>query len=157
MSLTLSKLSRMLGLGFDIHPYNQNIFLNIFLICHTTKNTQERILLTGMILLLTIIITIFKNSLKTPRPCSVDLKKEWCPGSYDIPSGHTATAVFWLPFYMNRQDKLSKIIYYYLLLQPLSRIIGNVHSVYAVLFGLVIGTITYNLYKYLSTTIINKK
>ena len=142
-----SKLFRNYGYLLNHKPFFQNIFFSIFLIFVATKDINERKCLFVTFTILLGIVTILKTTFKINRPCYNNFN--WCPKSYDFPSGHSTMAMFWLPFFINKSDNLSKSISIYLLFMPISRVIAGVHSWRAVIFGSIIGLSMHYVYKHL--------
>jgi membrane-associated phospholipid phosphatase len=144
-----SNLARKYGYLLNCNPYYQNLIFSIFLISLITKDRIERYRLFAIFLVVITINHLLKISFKRTRPCHN--KFSWCPESYDFPSGHSTSAMFWLPFFIYKKDNLSKIISTYLILQPISRVFGGVHSIPAVITGSLLGLTLHYVYKRLFT------
>ena len=104
-----------------------------------------------------IIIGKAKNYFKTERPINcLNSGVDYCPTSYDIPSGHSFYAVFWLLIINlslkknNKNNKklnlIKKIVMLYLVFIPFTRYLSNVHSLSAVILGCLMGFIWFIFY-----------
>ena len=135
------------GLPFNDKPYNQFILTILILSLFISDNITEFIKLLIANLLGIYIIVIIKNELKTSRPINCEnTHLNYCPNSYDIPSGHSFIALFWLLVLMNKNIKYSKILEIYLLFIPLSRYLSKLHSLMAVIVGSILGVFWYLIY-----------
>lgn len=107
-------------------------------------NKKKRFLLFFNYIIFIIINTFFKNIIRSDRPC---IKESNCPQSYDIPSGHSLSGIYY--FLLLKDKQFSILIKYPLLLillgQPIFRYLSNVHSSNAILFGSINGYLAYKL------------
>ena len=135
------------GLLLNDKPYYQIILFILFLIIISSNNILDFFLLSTINLLGLYMIYIIKLSLKTKRP--IDCKKnklDYCPGTYDIPSGHSYFAILWIMILITKNVKTTYPIILYLLFIPPSRYFGKLHTIEAVLSGLILGFGTFLIY-----------
>ena len=144
--------------SFIYNTNYQSILTTIFvciLFFYAYYETDDKFYLFSIILIilcLTLIlykfIDICKNTLKTIRPCNqnnneIKLNTDYCPNSYDIPSGHSALGIFHgMILYGCGYEYLS--IYFFI--QPILRYIGSQHTMTAIVSGGFIGMITYYIF-----------
>ena len=139
-------------------PYGQIIFMAFFIQLLTTNTGIQFSYISLLNILGYFCVGALKNHFKTTRPIKcINDTYDICPKTYDIPSGHSFYAVFWLlliyktldiPYYKN----LKKALIVYLAFIPLSRYLSGVHSISAVIFGSLMGLVWFIF----STLFINK-
>jgi len=135
------------GLPLNHKPFCQIIFTIFFFIIISSKNIKDFFLLSVINVLGLYMILILKKELKTIRPidCSKD-NIDYCPRSYDIPSGHSFIAVLWIMIFLNKKNKKLYPIIFYLVFIPLSRFLGKLHTIEAISSGIVLGFLWFFLY-----------
>ena len=139
-------------------PHNQIQIVAFIIQLLVSKSIIQFTKLTIFNILGFIMIGKAKNYFKTQRPidCS-NTTLDYCPISYDIPSGHSFYSVFWLLIIylsLNKNSKnnnqklniIKKIVMLYLVFIPFTRYLSNVHSLNAVILGCLMGFIWFILY-----------
>lgn len=140
------------GLLLNDKPYYQIIIVLFILIAISSNNILDFFLLLTINSLGLYMIYIIKLSLKTKRPIDCEKNKlDYCPDSYDIPSGHCFIAILWIMILVTKKNKYTYPIILYLLLIPPSRYFGKLHTIEAVLSGLILGFGTFLIYSVFSS------
>ena len=106
-----------------------------------------------------------KNYFKITRPLQCENSDlDYCPISYDVPSGHSFFSIFWLlviylSLKQNSKNKnsnkkhlnlIKKCLMLYLVFIPFTRYLSHVHSLSAVILGCLMGIIWFIFYKFVS-------
>ena len=137
---TDKKILNYLGYPFNHEPFFQIFLSNFILIGLFSKDINDifrHILLLGNGLYL---ICILKNKFKTKRPNNCqDLNIDYCPKTYDIPSGHSFLSLYWLVVLLMLQRTYTLPLMFYLAIIPFSRVFLGVHTIKAVSLGSVLG------------------
>lgn len=144
-------------------PHNQIQIFAFIIQLLVSKSIIDFSKLTIFNILGFIMIGAAKKYFKTKRPinCS-NTQFDYCPTSYDIPSGHSFYSVFWLlviylSLKQNSKNKINKnnnkilnsikkIVMLYLVFIPLTRYLSHVHSLSAVILGCLLGFIWFIFY-----------
>jgi len=135
------------GLPLNDKPYYQVLFIILFFIIISSNNILDFFLLSVINFLGIYMIFIIKEQLKTDRPidCIKD-KIDYCPNSYDIPSGHSYISVLWIMIFLHKKNPYNYPFIIYLLFVPLSRYLGKLHTIEAITSGIVLGFLWFFLY-----------
>ena len=136
------KTLNYLGYPFNYRPYCQVFLSLIFLTCLVSDSITQiviNLLLIGNGIYL---VFILKEKYKTERPYNnSQLKIDYYPESYDIPSGHSFFSVYWLLILLYKRIPYTSPLIFYLSLVPFSRFMLGVHTVKAVCLGSVIAVV----------------
>ena len=134
------KILNYLGYPFNREPFYQIFLSNFILIALFSKDINDifrHILLIGNGLYL---VCLLKSKYKTLRPNTCqELNIDYCPKTYDIPSGHSFISVYWLIVLLILKKKYTLPLIVYLGIVPFSRIFLGVHTIKAVSLGTLLG------------------
>ena len=140
-----------LGYPFNNEPYNQVIFSLFFLIYISSDSISDilrQIILVGNGIYF---IFILKECIKSPRPVECYTTNiKYCPKSYDIPSGHSFLAVYWLLILLKKNKPYTLPLIFYLGTVPFSRYFLKVHTIKAVVSGSSLGFLWFIIYNVLT-------
>lgn len=125
---------------------NPQYLITMFFMTFIKQDPKKKLQLCLITIVLIGFIKIIKKLFQTDRPCSFQNNHPCCPSNYDIPSMHSALGVFHgILLFKAGYKKIS----YFFFMQPILRILGNQHSLLAVIIGTIIGTIIgYSFTKY---------
>ena len=125
-----------LGYPFNHLPCYQFILTNLLLMCLVSKDIVEIakhsiLLINGLYF-----IYLMKETHKSPRPINCKTSSlEYCPETYDIPSGHSFMAVYWFSILVLKQIPYTLPLIFYLGIIPFTRVMVNFHTIKAVVLG----------------------
>ena len=141
--MNYNSLLYYIGYPFNDEPYCQ-LWLSLFVLIYINSKTVSDIVRHSLLMVNGIyLIFILKEKLKSKRPleCKSPNNIEYCPESYDIPSGHCFLAVYWLlVLYRNKIDYTLPLMFY-LGVVPFTRYMSGVHTTKAVFVGSVLGCV----------------
>lgn len=135
------------GLPLNDNPFYQVLFTLLFFIIISANSILDFFVLSVINFLGLYMIFIIKEELKTKRPINcLEDKIDYCPNSYDIPSGHSYMAVLWIMIFLHKKNIYFYPFIFYLLFIPLSRYLGKLHTLEAITSGIVLGFLWFFLY-----------
>ena len=152
----MAEAARIYGFVFD--GFFGYLTVSIFLI-YLWWSYNKAVAFVTMIAAITLNISKYylKLFFAIPRPC---VGKNFCPETYDFPSGHSLGGI-WLGLCIikyGRNKYWAWPLGFFFLLQPFSRVLGEVHSREAAFCGACLGLIFFMFTdkKYLPTIIKTK-
>ena len=140
-----------MGYPFNHEPCFQLLF-SLFILCCIASYTISDFIRHLLLMINGIyLIYILKHKIKSQRPidCNTTTLK-YCPLSYDIPSGHSFIAIYWILVLLKKQIPYTLPLIVYLGMIPFTRYLTEFHSPKAVFLGSVLGVVWFLLLSVLS-------